>query len=95
MARTGKRYDQEFKDQVVARCLAEGQSLGSTAKDFGVSEQTLRNWINRGKNKSETDIRLLQLEAENRQLKRRLSDVEETNEILKKATAIFATTNRK
>lgn len=93
---TGKRYDEEFKDQVVGLCLKDGQSIARTAKDFGISEQTLRNWIkSRGKSKTEADARLLQLEEENRQLKRRLADLEMTNEILKKATAIFATSDRK
>ena len=93
---TGKRYSPEFKKQVVTRVVEEGCSVISTAKDFGLSEQTLRNWIRETKDRQIPDkVRLAEMEAELQKSKRRIADLEQTNEILKKAAAIFATSNRK
>ncbi len=93
---TGKRYSPEFKKQVVARVLEEGGSVAGTAKDFGLSEQTLRNWIRETKDRQIPDkVRFAEMEAELQKSKRRIADLEQTNEILKKAAAIFATSNRK
>lgn len=93
---TGKRYSPEFKKQVVERAQEEGCSVASTAKDFGLTEQTLRNWMRESRERQIPDkVRLAELEAELQKSKRRIADLEQTNEILKKAAAIFATNNRK
>ena len=40
-------YPQEFRDDVVrvARSREPGQKLSMIAKDFGISESCLRNWL--------------------------------------------------
>ena len=85
----GKRYSSEFKKQVVEQALSEGHTISSTARDFGIGDQTLRN------SKIPEKVRIAELEEELRAYKRRVSDLEDTNEILKKAAAIFAMPNRK
>ena len=84
-------YTIEFKELAVKR-VKDGQSAGAVAKDLGLIEQTLRNWVKlaaKGKlNQGATDItpeqmELSRLRAENARLKLE-------NEILKKATAYFA-----
>lgn len=96
MSSKGKRYSSEFKKQVVEQALSEGHTIASTARDFGISDQTLRNWIQESQNSKCPDkIRIAQLEEELRQYKRRVIDLEDTNVILKKAAAIFAMPNRK
>ena len=39
-----QEYTAEFKEVAVKRVKA-GQSVGSVAKDLGLIEQTLRNWV--------------------------------------------------
>lgn len=39
-----REYTTEFKELAVKRVKA-GQSAGAVAKDFGLVEQTLRNWV--------------------------------------------------
>lgn len=96
MANKGKRYNQQFKDEIVRLVREEKSSVSSVVKDFGVSEQTVRNWLNDSKDKDDPDkVRITELEAELRDAKRKLAVQELTIDILKKATAIFVTNNRK
>ncbi len=95
MSKNGKRYTDEFKADAI-RLVGEGRTISSVATDLGVNPQTLRNWIGEIKKKQEPDkSRILELEAELKAEKRRNAELEESVAILKKATAIFATSSRK
>jgi len=96
--KTTKRYSPEIRERAV-RLVFEHQgdyesqwaALGSIASKIGCTAETLRKWVRR----SETDQgkrvgltssdreRLMELERDNRELKR-------ANEILRKAAAFFA-----
>ena len=41
---SGSSYTAEFKELAVKRVNA-GESFAATAKELGLSEQTLRNWV--------------------------------------------------
>ena len=91
-----KRYNAAFKEQVVARVVKDGCAIASTAKDFGITEQTLRNWLRKHNDGQIPEkVRLAELEAELSTARKRIADLEQTNDILKKAAAIFATSSRK
>ena len=85
-------YTDEFKELAVKR-VADGQSIPATAKELGVNDQSLRNWVKAaaaGKLKgagskivTPEQMELTRLRAENIRLKRE-------NEIIKKAAAYFA-----
>ncbi len=86
-----QEYTPEFREMAVKR-VKEGQSIGAVAKELGLSDQTVRNWVkaadagklNSGaKPVTPEQMELSRLRAENIRLKRE-------NEILKKATAYFA-----
>ncbi|OGX03229.1 MAG: transposase [Omnitrophica bacterium RIFCSPLOWO2_12_FULL_50_11] len=87
-----QEYTAEFKELAVKRVKA-GQTAGAVAKDLGLIEQTLRNWVKAadagklngagGKVVTPEQMELSRLRAENIRLKREC-------EILKKATAYFA-----
>ena len=95
MSKNGKRYTDEFKADAI-RLVGEGRSISSVATDLGVNPQSLRNWVGEIKKKQEPDkSRILELEAELKVEKRRNAELEESVTILKKATAIFATSSRK
>lgn len=96
MSTKAARYTDEFKKQVVSKAISEDHTITEVAKDYGVSDQTLRNWIRASQNNKQPDkVRVAKLEEELRKYKRRVADLEDTNEILKKAAAIFAIPNRK
>ena len=85
-------YTQEFKELAVKRTKG-GQSIGRVAKELGISDQSLRNWVkaaaqgklNGAGSKVVTpeEMELSRLRTENIRLKREL-------EIIKKAAAYFA-----
>jgi len=88
-------YPPEFKAEAVRLAKSSGEPIGRIAKDLGISDQTLRNWVTQddvdGGRKSglTTDerVRMRELERENRKLR-------EEREILRKAAAFFATQDR-
>lgn len=91
MANKGNRYNAEFKNKVIAHSRQAGNTIAGTAKHFDISDQTLRNWLNQREDQRQLDrVRVMQLEKKLAEAKRRLADIELTNEILIKATAIFA-----
>jgi len=87
-----QEYTAEFKELAVKR-VKSGQSIGAVAKELGLVEQTLRNWVKAAKAgrlhppgaKAITpeEMELSRVRAENARLRME-------NEILKKATAYFA-----
>jgi transposase len=96
MSNTGKRYDAEFKASAVKMVKENGRSIAGTARDLGIGEQTLRSWLNNDqKIKTSDTARIMELEAQVRADKRKIADLEETVDILKKATAFFAKSDRK
>ena len=96
MASTGKRYNEEFKKDILRLINEEHRSVSSIVKDFGVTEQTVRNWMQEGKDRQDpSKTRISELETELKETKKKLADSELTIDILKKATAIFAQNNRK
>lgn len=88
----GKRYNAEFKADIVRLIKEEGRTVTSIVKDFDISEQTVYNWLSKVKDQENPDkARIVELEAELKAERRKTTDLEETVAILKKATAIFAT----
>lgn len=85
-------YTTEFKELAVKR-VSEGQAIVATAKELGLNEPTLRNWVKAAAAGKLTgagskvvipeEMELSRLRAENARLKRE-------NEIIKKAAPYFA-----
>jgi len=91
-----KKYTQEYKDEAVELVISSGRPMAEIARDLGINEGTLGNWVNAarksGKLKDkplETDERaeLKELREENRRLKME-------RDFLKKAAAWFARENQ-
>ena len=78
MARQRRLFTPEYKDQIARMVVEESRPIPSTAREIGVNEQTLRNWVNvyRQAHAGEEPpltiserARLRELEKENRELK--------------------------
>jgi transposase-like protein len=86
-------YPKEFREDVVrvARDRDAGVTLAQIAKDFGVSEQSLTNWIRaaeieEGKRPGTTASEA----AELREARKRIRLLEQENEVLRRAAAYFS-----
>jgi transposase len=91
VSRTRPVYPAEFKAEAVQLVRSSDKSLGTLAKDLGVADQTLRNWVRRAEIDGGARDGLTPGErAELRQLRREVRTLRQEREILKKAAAFFA-----
>ncbi len=89
-----KPYPKEFRDDVVAVARKREVALNQIAKDFGISEGCLSNWLKKadvedGNRPGATD----QHAAELRELKKRNRLLEQENEVLRRAAAYLSQAN--
>ena len=81
------KYDKSFKDEAVRLALTSGQSIAQTARDLGIKDGCLYNWISRAKSNSETTDSSgsnLNLTEELNRLRKENARLKEEREILKK-----------
>jgi len=95
----GRRsFTTEFKHEAVKLVLERGVVIGQAAKDLGLHQNVLRNWVKDakangykafpGRGKQRPD------DAEVSRLRRELAKVQAERDILKKAVAYFAKESR-
>lgn len=91
-----KPYPQEFRDDVVrvARARDGSTTLKQIAKDFGISETCLINWMKKADVRDGTrPVASADQAAELRELKRRNRLLEQENEVLRRAAAYLSQAN--
>jgi len=87
----GKRYPKEFRDDVVRVARRGEVTIEQLAKDFGVSDASIYNWLKQADIDDGVRPGLTEKEAEElREVKRRNRVLEEENLILRRAAAFFA-----
>lgn len=89
-----KPYPKEFRDDVVAVARKGQAPLSQIAKDFGISEGSLANWMKRadiedGHRPGLSDADRVEL----RELKKRNRLLEQENEVLRRAAAYLSQAN--
>lgn len=89
MAKNQRRYTQEFREQIVELYNTGSKTFTQLESEYGVSRATLHNWI-----RKHSPVQVSENETitakEYRTLQKKIRELEIENEILKKATAIFA-----
>ena len=85
----GYRYPQEFKEQIYELYKA-GQSVPKLSSEYGIPTGTLYKWLSDLKPFTTTEEGTKVNRKELQAMKKRIKELELENEILKKATAIFA-----
>lgn len=89
-----KPYPREFRDHVVAVARKGQAPLSQIAKDFGISEGSLTNWLKQadiedGRRPGLTDAD----RAELRDARKRIRLLEQENEVLRRAAAYLSQAN--
>ncbi len=82
-----KKYDDEFKRNALQKVF-DGQSVRSVAEELGVNESLIHKWKRAALSKGDGRQSGAGL-AETEGLKKRVRELEQEVEILKKATLIF------
>ena len=88
MSKNGIRYSEEFKQQIVDLYQA-GSSVSYLNREYGVANVTIYKWIKELSKVPVSDTEAMSVK-EYEKMKKRIAELEMENEILKKATAIFA-----
>jgi transposase len=87
------QHTQEFREKAVKLALSGGKSIAVTARDLGLNISTLHTWINKYRDEVEvqpsTDLEATLIEQE-KEIKR----LKEERDILKKASAYFASNQK-
>ena len=89
-------FSSEFKRDAAELVISNGYSYAKACESRGISESALRRWVAqlRDERAGKTPIGAIAITNEQREihlLKEKIRDLEEDNEILKKATALLAT----
>lgn len=92
MSRKRRNFSPEFKDEAVRMVIESSRAVADVAREIGINEGTLGNWVNKYRAEHVDDepplmtserARLRELERENRELRMK-------TEFLGKAAAFFA-----
>ena len=87
--RTRRTFSQEFKQQIVDLYHA-GTPVTKLSSEYGLIEQTIYKWIKLYSPVIQEDDGTTVSMKEYKALQKKMAQLEMENEILKKATAIFA-----
>ena len=88
-----KKYDDNFKQQMIRLYLSEGRTYRSLQEEYGVDKTTLRTWVKAYEDSCSidpTNANESELMRQNRELKHKNAELEKENLFLKKTAAFFA-----
>ncbi|APT91863.1 transposase [Corynebacterium phocae] len=93
-----KKFDQQFKDRAVRliedRILSEGESVADACKTvaprLNISWHTARVWVQQARRDGSVQRAEEDVIEENMRLRREIQQLRDTNELLKLASAFFA-----
>ena len=92
MARKYRKFSPEFKDEAVKLVIDGSRPIAQVARELGINEGTLGNWVNQYRCDHAGDEPPLAVSerARLREAERELRELRMENEFLKKAAAYFA-----
>ena len=96
MAGKYKTFSPEFRDEAARMVVETSRSIAGVARELGISETSLGNWVRAYRERHAEDEPPLQVSerARLRELERLNRDLEMENAFLKKAAAYFAREHR-
>jgi len=96
MARSKRIFSPEFRAEAVKLVIDSSRPTAQVARELGIGEATLGNWVNKYRREHAGEEPLLDVSdrARLREVERQLRDVRMENEFLKKAASYFAQDHR-
>ena len=83
-----KRYTEEYKNTIV-ELYNSGKTLSELNSEYGLPKSTILTWVNKSKPIALDNNKTI-TQADYQAMLKKMARIEEENEILKKAMAIFA-----
>lgn len=75
MARQGYKIVKEIKDEIINKLKHEGLSVMDAAKQYGISDKTIYNWLGTKARGSASLLEYNRIKKENEQLKQLVGDI--------------------
>ncbi len=96
MSSRRKKFSPEYREEAVKSVLDTSRPIAQVARELGLNEGTLGNWVNtyRREHAGEEPPLDVSEQARLREAERALREVKMENEFLKKAAAYFAQTHQ-
>ena len=85
-----KKYDREFRDGAVRIVEETGKPIAQVARDLGVNEGTLGNWVNRARAEREGSGELTPDDAaELKRLRDEVAELRMERDVLKRSVVLW------
>ena len=96
MPRPKRTFSPEFREEAVKLVIDSSRPIAAVAREIGIGEGTLGNWVNAYRREHAGDEPPLNISERERlrQLEREARELRMENEFLKKAAAYFARDHR-
>jgi transposase len=91
VSQTRRKFDREFRAGAVRIVLESGKPIAQVARDLGVNEGTLGNWVaQERKSRGGVDLPLSVAERDElHRLRRELAEVHMERDVLKRSVALW------
>lgn len=88
-------YTDEYRLECADYVISTGRPAAQVAEELGVHRKTLQHWVRARRDELDGKPPAGKESAEVRELRRRVRELEQENEFLKKASAFFAANQAK
>jgi transposase len=90
MAETRRKFDKDFREGAVRLVRETGKPVAQVARDLGINEGTLGNWVNADKRRRGGDGALYESEREElARLRRENAELAMERDVLKRSVALW------